>query len=124
MALVEFGDGHKMIAQPEYATKIWEVLNGERDGTEEEQEYCAGVKQISLDWRIAPDSYVELHFATIVQIHFSDWMVDVQGHPTRPDPSHIQAMAFAKKWGLYAHGQPTKKALDLLVVYNQPRWRS
>ena len=121
MAVISFVDGHKEVAKPATGLKIWEVLNGEREGSEDEQELCSQIKRLCLDWRTAPDSYVQANFDAIVHLHFGDWMCDDIGRLTRPDPARPGAVAFADKWGLMYLSIPTALARKHLQTYRYGR---
>lgn len=97
MALITFIDNRRLIMTPEKAHGIWEVLNGEIEGTKQQQNYCANVAAVYLNWRNAPDSWIERNLNHVKQEAMKDWYVNRQGNPTRP--AYRDDWLFAKKWG-------------------------
>ena len=58
MAYIRLQSGKVHYVSAIAGAKIWEVLNGERTGTAEEQNYCLKIKDIYLSRYNAPSSYL------------------------------------------------------------------
>lgn len=116
MAYVVFTDGKKSNISAEQGLGIWQVLNGEIEGDEKQQEFCRKVEKIYLNWRNAPDNYIKANFDLIMPMALSDWMVNEKGQPTEPETGNDFAWKFAKRWGLWEYG-PTK----LVKEYHEQR---
>lgn len=66
MAVVKLTDGKKLIMPHEKAVVIWQVLNGEIDGTEEQVNFCTKVERVFLSRYKAPASYLR-HYAELIR---------------------------------------------------------
>lgn len=64
MAVVKLFNGDQLTMSHERALTIWQVLNGELDGTDEQKEFCSKVEKVYLNRYKAPDSYLH-HYAEI-----------------------------------------------------------
>lgn len=128
MAFIRFTDGHDEVVDAETGEVVWQVLNGELEATKEQSAYCERIKKIYLNWRKAPDSYIEAYKEYIFPMVVSQFMVRGEPRPTsptdkspgkiishgeitRPEPNDLVAVAFCKKWGLVDNnGYATKLA--------------
>lgn len=68
MALIKLHSGKVQPITHEKAAAIWQVMQGEIDGTPEQIKFCDQVKDIYLDWRIAPESYIRVNRKAIAAI--------------------------------------------------------
>lgn len=98
MAFVQFTDGTGVNVSAEKGLMIWDVLTGKVEPTAEQERFILKVNKICLDWRTAPDDYIERHLDTIKDSAINEWMVSRNGTPTRPADDF--GWKFAKKWGL------------------------
>lgn len=57
MAFALFKDGHKQTIGHDKSLQVWAVLNGEVQGTEQQQAYCDSIERLYLAWDTAPSSY-------------------------------------------------------------------
>lgn len=64
MAVVKLSDGNQLTMSHERALVIWQVLNGEIEGSEEQITFCSKVAKVYLNRYKAPDSYLS-HYAEI-----------------------------------------------------------
>lgn len=123
MAVIRFIDGHQEQFDPEVATELWLVLNGEVEGSEVQQAIAATIENVILNWHseYTPDSYIEAKFDMIAPVAISRWMLKparassmggqvIGWEPSRPEPSDHFGQAFAEKWGLTVNGKPTELA--------------
>ena len=65
MALIVTHDNKRHAVSPEKGLAIYQVLNGEIEGTPEQEKFCEQVKSVYLNWRNAPKSYVQRHYRTL-----------------------------------------------------------
>lgn len=61
MAIVKLNDGRTVTLGREKAHEIWAVLNGEKEGTEEQRKFCDTVSKVYLNRHHAPKSYLDAH---------------------------------------------------------------
>jgi hypothetical protein len=68
MALIRLNNGREVAVPAEKANAVWEVLNGDKPGTDEQQRYCMTVRRVWLNWRnpSTPYSYLQTHKDTII----------------------------------------------------------
>lgn len=100
MALVIFHDGTRQTVKPETAHMVWQVLNGKIEADEKQTAFVERVQAVYLNWRTAPDDYIEANKDLIFRTAIRGWMRDGDGNFTRPDPSDQFAVDFAKRWNL------------------------
>ena len=105
MAVIRFTNGKEETIDAATAASIWLVLCGEKDATKEQENFMERVKNIHLNWRNAPDSYIKKRFETILPMALADWVVNHAGKPVRPGSEF--AWQFAKRWGLWENGHPS-----------------
>lgn len=109
MAMIRLENGDNMEITAEVGAQVWLVLNAEIEGTKEQQEFAETVKKLYLNWRNAPDSYIQERLADIIPMATSGWVISRDTNkPLRPEPGDEQAWAFAKRWGLWENGQKTQ----------------
>lgn len=61
MAFLKLHTGKYVSIKPEKAVSIWEVLIGEREGTEEQQAFVATVERVYMNYPTAPLSYQQAY---------------------------------------------------------------
>lgn len=105
MAIIRFNNGKEESVSPQTGASVWLVLCGEVDPTKEQENFMLRVKNVHLNWRNAPDSYIRKRFDMILQFALADWSVNRAGKPVRPQGEF--AWAFAKRWGLWENGRPS-----------------
>ena len=105
MAIIRFTNGKEEGVTPEVGASVWEVLSGEKEATKDQENFMLRVKNVHLNWRNAPDSYIKKRFELILQMALSDWSVDRNGRPKKPGSEF--AWQFAKRWGLWENGAPS-----------------
>lgn len=66
MAIVKLNNNQTVTLSREKAEDIWAVLNGDIEGTKEQQEFCSKIKKIYLNRHHAPQSYLD-KYATILK---------------------------------------------------------
>lgn len=99
MAHIELNDGKRTSITSEQGAKIWEILQGRREPDNKAQElYVSKIRRIYLNWRNAPDDYIEQNYDYVTRMAMVDWITDDSGKPIRP--SDNSGFAFAKQWGL------------------------
>lgn len=98
MAHIELVDGKKRSITPEQGVVIWNILQGRNDPTQEQERFISNIRKVYLNWRKAPDDYIEQNFDYIKPMAMADWVTDRSGSPIRP--SNKAGFAFAKRWGL------------------------
>lgn len=98
MAVIRLTNEQQVTVSREKAVEVWEVLNGEKDGTPEQEEFCSKIKKIHFNWRNAPDSWVMQNLQFVKEELKHDWYVDGQGIPTRPQ--YKKDWDLKAKWGL------------------------
>lgn len=98
MAIIRLTNNQQITVSKERAHEAWAVLNGEIEGTEEQQEFCTKIKKIHFNWRSAPDSWVEQNMDMMREKFRDEWYVDNQGNPTRPQ--YKKDWDLKNKWGL------------------------
>lgn len=106
----ENGRVKQEIVTPEKAHQVWQVMNGVIEGTEAQQDFCALVAVVKLNWREAPDDYIKHYQDAIMTMEVMQWMRDRQGDYTRPDLARPSDKVFAKKWRLTQNGISTTTA--------------
>lgn len=114
MAYLALDNGQKRSIPRDEALKIWGVLNGGVDPTPEQEKFCSHIKDIWLNWRKAPDSYIAQRLDRISQLHLNGWLVDCDGVPVKPGDD--SSWVFAKKWGLWDGGL-TQRAKNYIRLY-------
>lgn len=62
MAYVKLTNGQTKMISRIKSHEIWSVLNGEKEGTKEQQAFCANIDKIYLNRHTAPQSYIEAHW--------------------------------------------------------------
>lgn len=105
MALLKFDNKRVETVSAEIGANIWKILNGEVEATKAQEDYIATITEVILNWRNAPDSYINHKLDLFRTLALGDWMCDRQGNITRP--SDDTSWKFAKRWGLWEHGQKT-----------------
>lgn len=120
MAIIRFNDGTTTECNGATGIKLWHILQGNAEPTPKEEKIAMKVKKIYLNWREAPDDYIEERFAVIAPMVISHWMVEGTpsgqhqhgsiGLATRPMPGDSFTLDFCKKWGLWEKGKPTALA--------------
>lgn len=108
MAILYFLNGEKKTVSPEQGAMAWMVLTGEKDPSPEQEKFVSRIADITLNWRNAPDSYIQKYEKMIMEFAVGEWMVNMQGHPTKPEDDF--GWTFAKKWGLWDNLGMTDKA--------------
>lgn len=98
MAYIIFNNNTTATIPAEKANEMWLVLNGYKEGTEEQQEFCTRVKSIHLNWRKAPDEWIKDNYDKFKEKAKDEWYVDNQGNPTRPQ--HNEDWERIKKHGI------------------------
>jgi hypothetical protein len=106
----------------EKGIRYWQLMTGEVDGTEAEMVLCGEIKDISLNWRNAPDSYIKARKHVIFPMVLMAWMCDANGVPTRPDPSNSFAVGFAHKWEMLLYGKIAPSMRDYLPEPRTKPW--
>lgn len=124
MAMIRLANGQEKTLTAEQGAEIWAILQGDEEGTAEQQAFCLQVKKLYLNWRNAPDSYIERYKDIIFPMVVGEWMshgirypdghVTTDGRPTRPDPLNNINREFSKKWGLLDGGNHTQLALKYM----------
>lgn len=96
MAVITLENKRQEVVDPMIARELWFVLNEEKPGTKEQRAYCKNVVAVNLNWRNAPNSWLQAHAPSVSEVVRGEWMVqglDGYGHrttttkPTRPEPS-------------------------------------
>lgn len=98
MAYIKFHDGRTVTVSAEKGIAAWEVLTGKVEPTPEQEKFALSIKRIYLNYRNAPDDYIEQNFHHIKPQVLADWVVDRNGEPLRPSDDF--GWKFAKRWGL------------------------
>jgi hypothetical protein len=106
MAIIHFHDGKQQSVKPEVGAAIWLVLTGEQEPTPDQEKFASRVKNVCLNWRNAPDSYIKKKFHHVVGFALADWTVNRAGKPTHPSSEF--GWTFAKRWGLWDRGRPSE----------------
>lgn len=105
MAILYKLDGSKQFVSKEQGIKIWRGLH-EPDNLDQQQlEYLGTIKRLFLNWRDAPEDYIEANLSSIIPLALNEWRVDKHGRPLKPATEF--AWKFSKRWGLWNQGQPT-----------------
>lgn len=115
MAILKLSNGKDKTISLEQSHEIWSILNGEKEPTKEQEEYCSNIDKIYLNWRKAPDSYIRDRFDIIAGMHMAEWAVDNQGTTVRPEnyispDGKYRVWVFARKWGFLDENGKTKLA--------------
>lgn len=114
MALLKMRDGRRRIVKHEQALEIWLILIEEIEPDPEQEAMVLEVEEIYMDWRKAPDSWIERHRETIFAKVIDAWSCDRQGRPVRPATD--EQMGFAKKWELWENGKATPVAFQYIMT--------
>jgi hypothetical protein len=114
MALVYYhnedknGNQRREIISAKQGTDIWQILKGEVEPTEAQQDFVDGVERVILSWRDAPASYIEANLEMLREHVVMNWTRNRQGDYTRPEPDDAANWDFSRKYGLWdAHGKST-----------------
>ncbi len=59
MAIIKLTNGNQLTMSHERAVIIWQVLNGEIEGSEEQVTFCSKVERVFLNRYKAPQSYLK-----------------------------------------------------------------
>jgi hypothetical protein len=105
MAHLIFKNGSKKAVTAEQGLKIWENLRNPTGADERQLAYLSTVKAIFLNWRVAPDDYIQENLPHIIPIALNEWCYTRAGKPSRPATDF--AWRFAKRWGLWLNGAAT-----------------
>jgi hypothetical protein len=105
MAAIQLYDGKLQPVSGEQARAVWECLDGKAPMTTAQAAYCRRVKRVYLNWREAPDSYVEKHIRQLLPAVLGEWCVDSQNRPVKPATE--EAWRFARRWGLWSSNGPS-----------------
>ncbi len=106
MALVIMNNGIRRQVTTPAAVKIWQALSGEIAPTKDQAAFISQVKQVHLNWHVAPDSYIKANLHNLMPSILNEWAVDTTGKPHRPATD--RALSFAKHYGLWKHDKPTE----------------
>lgn len=70
MALAELNNGITRSLTPEQGRDAWLVLNGEEQGTPQQQAFCLSVKRLLLNWRspLTPVSYLKANKPVVLAL--------------------------------------------------------
>ena len=104
MAVVRLLNGKDDTVSAEVGAELWLVLNGYKDGTPEQQEYCSKVKTIYLNWRKAPDEWIKDNWDLFRSKARDEWYIDNNCRPTRPQYDADKDLAL--KWKLFNEYSP------------------
>jgi hypothetical protein len=107
MAIIFLNNNTRQEINSAKGRAIWLVLNGEDEGTPEQLAYARRVSKLYLNWRKAPDSYIEAHFEQIARMVLSEWDVNRDGTPTRPSKGDERIWSLSRQMGLYDKGSIT-----------------
>lgn len=115
MAVLRFNNGKERTIGFEQSHEIWAILNGDKEPNLEQEKFCANIDRIFLNWRKAPDSYIEKHFDVIAEFHMSEWTCDKSGITCEPDyrvnlKGEYRVWKFARKWGFWDDNGKTELA--------------
>jgi hypothetical protein len=58
MAVLKLLDGKDMAVSAEEGRIYWEILNNQREPTEQQEKVALDIKRIYLNWHNAPDDYI------------------------------------------------------------------
>lgn len=103
MARILLQDGTDVKVTREIGEMYWDILQGNtNDYPEGAVAKVEKVKSVYLNWRneTTPTSYVEAHWSVLKDKVQSEWLVDVNGRPTRPYERDTRIMALSKEYGL------------------------
>lgn len=98
VANIKLHDGRTVTVPADKAITAWNILTGKIEATPEQEKFVLSIKKIYLNYRNAPDDYIEQHFAIIKEQAMADWEVDRNGTPLRPTDDF--GWKFSKRWGL------------------------
>jgi hypothetical protein len=118
MAHLVFKNGSKKAVSAEQGLKIWQNLRDPTGADERQLAYLSTVSAIFLNWRNAPDDYIQENLKSIIPIALNEWKYTRQGKPARPDTDY--AWRFAKRWGLWLNGMPTVLVSDPAALTHPP----
>lgn len=110
MAYIQYTNGAREFRSEAEAEKLWLIKVGRAAPQTPAQEAYVKqirkrIKRVYLDYRTAPEAYIQAHLSEIVLRAISSWIVDRKGRPTRPATK--EDLDFAIKYGLFARGKPT-----------------
>lgn len=105
MAYLELKNGKKVAISAEQGIKLWKTLHDPINLSDAQIDKLKTVKAVYLDWRTAPEAYIQENLAYIVPLALNEWCYTQQGKPSKPD--NDWSWRFAKRWGLWEYGQPT-----------------
>lgn len=108
VAVIRHNDGRDEIVSPEVAAEVWLILNNEVEPTEEQDGYCSTINRVFLNWRNAPDTYIQRHMSEVRKKVIQEWMRNLDGDYMRPEPTDIENIEFCKKWRLYDTSRSTE----------------
>lgn len=115
MAIVILTTGKQQDMKADKAYAIWRVLHGFDEPTDVQAAFCEKVRGVYLDWRTAPDDYVQHNRSVYQELSLADWTRDRAGNYTRPDPRH---RPMAERLGLWENGRKTKRGEELTRKLN------
>lgn len=108
MAYIKYLDGTARNITAAQGIALWKALHDPTGLDEAQLNRLAKIQSLYLNWRqiSTPDAYIKENLDYIIPMALSEWKVDAStGKPTKPDTQ--DAWAFAKRWGLWEHGQPS-----------------
>lgn len=105
MAYLITTDGKKLCISTKVGLFLWISLLNPDNIDSETTTKLQKISDIYLNWRTAPDDYIQNKLESIIPIALLDWFVDRHGIPTKPQSDH--AWTFAKRWGLWENGAPS-----------------
>jgi hypothetical protein len=109
MAHIVYKSGIKKSLPHKQAVILWKTLRNTNNLTPAQKAKVSQIEAVYLNYREAPDEYVEENLRRIIPMVVGGWIVDVQGKPLRPQGR--EDLEFAKRWGLWFKGKPTDLAL-------------
>jgi hypothetical protein len=122
MAFIRLSNGQEQALKPKAGAELWKVLNGETEGNEKQQAVAANVKKIYLNWRNAPDSYLDDRAAFLREIIILQFMRDRNGDIVRPDYDDEDVWRIAKHYKLLAGKNATYEAiLEAREIFRRKR---
>lgn len=108
MAHVIFHDGQKTNLSADKAQTVWQVLTGQIEGTDKQQQFVASIKKIYLNWRNAPDDYLLQNAEILRELVILSWMANPKdGSYTMPEYSDTVNWRVSHTIGLLQDGKPT-----------------
>lgn len=110
MAIVEMSNGERRYISAEQGEKLWKGLRDPNGLDEAQLDFLSKVKRLFLNWHVAPDDYIKENLKSIIPIALIEWRVDRYGIPLQPISK--VSWAFARRWGLWENGAPTRLVTD------------